>query len=52
MYMASNERQRAEGNGRHIGCSSTTCDCKRFFSKLETQLLNVQFAMNPAGILF
>lgn len=53
MYMVSNERRRAGGDGRHLGCSSTACDCKSFFFfKVKTQLLNVEFAMNPAEILF
>lgn len=52
MYMVSNERRRAEGNGKHLGCSSPTCVCKSFFFKIKTQLLNVEFAMNPAEILY
>lgn len=48
MNMLSNGRRAAEEDGRNLGCSSTTYDCDSYFSKLKSQLLNVEFSMNPA----
>lgn len=48
MNIVSNCRRRAEVNGRHLDVHRQRVTARVFFSKLKTQLLNVEFVINSA----
>lgn len=51
IWLATND-EKLKGMADILDVHRQRVTARLFFSKLKTKLLNVEFAMNPAGILF